>query len=112
VDSLGTLPLVTKLGEEDDRASPNCVVLEMTGADLCTHAHFNNCNDTQLNRGRLFMNLSLATCLALALISSLQRAAMADYFGVELPSPLDREYVDPASARTIARLLQQDMSGK
>lgn len=37
---------------------------------------------------------------------------MADYFGVEFPSPFDREYVDPASARTIARLLQEDMSGQ
>lgn len=37
---------------------------------------------------------------------------MADYFGVEFPSPFDKEYVDPASARTVARLLQEDMSGK
>lgn len=37
---------------------------------------------------------------------------MSDYFGVELPPPLDQEYVDPATARTIAKLLQEDMSGR
>lgn len=39
-------------------------------------------------------------------------STMADYFGVELPHPFDKEYVDPASARTIARILQEDVTGK
>ncbi|KAF8312686.1 hypothetical protein DL93DRAFT_2168297 [Clavulina sp. PMI_390] len=37
---------------------------------------------------------------------------MADYFGVDMPAPLDEAYVDRATARTIARLLHEDVHGK
>lgn len=52
-----------------------------------------------------------AEYLYLARSNSIE-STMSDYFGVNLPPPLDEEYVDPASARTIAKLLHEDVTGK